>query len=157
MTVDELNARLVRWADDLETAATPGAKAPDTAARARAAIENGVTLYDSIVASDPIAFDNPLDVLEAAGWLTDVRALICDGVSTMIKPWSVATRVASGGITRVRKHIVRSGDTLQSIAATLLGDWREWARIADANSLDPAAPLTVGGELIIPEPDRKSA
>lgn len=46
-------------------------------------------------------------------------------------------------------YIVRSGDTLQSIAAKMLGDWKEWTRLAEVNGLTPGA-LTAGSTLRIP-------
>lgn len=46
-------------------------------------------------------------------------------------------------------YVVRSGDTLQAIAARFLGDWREWTRIADANELEPGQPAA-GTVLILP-------
>lgn len=51
---------------------------------------------------------------------------------------------------RERVHIVRAGETLQAIAAKLLGDWREWTRIAEANSLTPGA-VAAGTVLVIPD------
>lgn len=50
-----------------------------------------------------------------------------------------------------RRYIVGQGDTLQSIAQRLLGDWALWTQIVAANGLDPGATLAVGTELIIPE------
>ena len=47
------------------------------------------------------------------------------------------------------RHAVRSGETLQSIAAAYLGDWREWPRLAAANGL-AAGTVTPGTVLIIP-------
>lgn len=48
------------------------------------------------------------------------------------------------------RYAVRSGDTLQSIAARLLGSWQDWTRIVDANGLDPGATLSPGTVLTIP-------
>lgn len=53
------------------------------------------------------------------------------------------------GVRRV-VYVVRHGDTLQSIAAKHLGDWREYPRIVEANGLTPGA-LTPGTVLTIPE------
>lgn len=46
-------------------------------------------------------------------------------------------------------HVVRSGETLQTIAAKHLGDWREWPRIAALNKLAPGQPAS-GTVLTIP-------
>jgi nucleoid-associated protein YgaU len=45
--------------------------------------------------------------------------------------------------------VVRSGDTLQSLAARHLGDWAAWPRIAALNQL-PAGPLVTGAVLQLP-------
>lgn len=52
---------------------------------------------------------------------------------------------------RPQTYEVRSGETLQSIAAKTLGSWQEWHRLVTANGLDPAASLPAGTLLIIPE------
>ena len=49
-----------------------------------------------------------------------------------------------------RTYVVRSIDSLQSIARDYLGDWREWPRIAELNGLDPG-PLTAGMVLTLPD------
>lgn len=51
---------------------------------------------------------------------------------------------------RQRVHVVRSGETLQAIAAKYLGDWKEWHRIAAANDLEPGQ-VPSGTVLVIPE------
>jgi len=51
---------------------------------------------------------------------------------------------------RQRVRVVRSGDTWQSLAQELLGDWREWARLVEANGLDYDS-LDSGTVLVIPE------
>lgn len=51
---------------------------------------------------------------------------------------------------RRKVYVVRSGDTLQIIAARQLGDWQEWPRIVEANGIAPGT-LTVGTVLTIPE------
>lgn len=155
MNLDDFTIRLNAWASDLEASAAKNIDPPTGAALARTAIDNGIARYDDLADADPMAFTNPLDVMEAADWLTSTRGLICDGIASMMGPWVGYSRIAAGGAVQVRKHIVHSGDTLQSIAARLMGDWRHWPKIADTNNLDPASPLTVGAELVIPEPDRK--
>jgi nucleoid-associated protein YgaU len=59
----------------------------------------------------------------------------------------VATRLVSG--TTRSTVVVRSGDTLQTIAAREFGSWQEWPRLAAANGLTPGA-LVPGTTLIIP-------
>lgn len=50
---------------------------------------------------------------------------------------------------RLTRHVVRTGDTLQKIAAAYLGSWEEWPRIAALNRLEPGQPA-VGTVLQIP-------
>lgn len=70
---------------------------------------------------------------------------------------------ASGVLTRLEKalasladgdgrlvHVVRSGETLQTIAARYLGGWGEWWRLVAANNLSTAV-VEVGTKLVIPE------
>lgn len=54
---------------------------------------------------------------------------------------------------KARRHVVKSGDTLGSIAADKLGSARRWGEIFDLNRDDIADPdmLTVGVELRLPE------
>lgn len=62
----------------------------------------------------------------------------------------VATKVAEfidGSGHRI--HVVRSGETLQSIAAGELGDWRQWRTLAELNGLSPGVPAT-GTILVVP-------
>lgn len=47
-------------------------------------------------------------------------------------------------------HVVRLGETLQSIAATYLGSWSSWPAIAAANGLGTSQPA-VGAVLVIPQ------
>lgn len=48
-------------------------------------------------------------------------------------------------------HLVRSGETLSSIAADVYRDPRRWRTIATANNLDDPRRLTVGKTLLIPK------
>jgi len=48
-------------------------------------------------------------------------------------------------------HVVRSGETLQRIAARYLGSWQEWPRLLDANPSISADSLPSGTVLVIPE------
>jgi LysM repeat protein len=47
-------------------------------------------------------------------------------------------------------YTVRSGDTLQGIAAALYGDGNLWYKIAEANGLSAGAALSEGQSLILP-------
>jgi nucleoid-associated protein YgaU len=50
-------------------------------------------------------------------------------------------------------YVVKRGDTLASIAATLYGDPTEWRTIAEANRLDDPRRQQVGSVLTIPKKD----
>ncbi len=50
----------------------------------------------------------------------------------------------------VKEHIVRSGDTLSSIAAELYHDATKWRPIAEANNIDNPLVLEPGQVLIVP-------
>lgn len=61
----------------------------------------------------------------------------------------VARELAGGQ--RRRVIVSREGDTLQTIAARELGDWRDWPRLLAANpTLTPGA-LASGTTLVVPE------
>lgn len=47
-------------------------------------------------------------------------------------------------------YTTRAGDTLQSIAATYLGGWSQWPRLARANGIK-AGPVPAGTVLVIPQ------
>lgn len=51
---------------------------------------------------------------------------------------------------RRKTRVLRSGETLQAIAAQELGDWREWPRILEATGLE-AGSIPSGTVLVIPE------
>jgi nucleoid-associated protein YgaU len=61
---------------------------------------------------------------------------------------AIAADVALG--IRRQVYVVRAGETLQAIAARLLGDWREWPRLVEANGLAPGA-IAAGTVLLIPD------
>ena len=50
-----------------------------------------------------------------------------------------------------RQHVVRSGETLQQIAAVELGNWQDWPRLLEANPTITAGALASGTVLTIPE------
>jgi len=54
------------------------------------------------------------------------------------------------GIAGLRSHMVRDGDSLQSIAYAAYGDATLWRRIADANGIDDPTRLQRGTLLTIP-------
>lgn len=54
------------------------------------------------------------------------------------------------GIAGIRSHVVRDGDSLQSIAYSAYGDATTWRTIAEANGIDDPVRLRRGTELSLP-------
>lgn len=54
------------------------------------------------------------------------------------------------GIAGIRSHVVRDGDSLQSIAYAAYGDATTWRTIAEANGIDDPVRLRRGTELSLP-------
>lgn len=52
-----------------------------------------------------------------------------------------------------QEYTVVAGDTGAEISEQFYGDEDGWSAIAEANDIDPGAPLRVGEELEIPEPE----
>jgi hypothetical protein len=60
------------------------------------------------------------------------------------------TNPTSGGVAGRRTHVVRSGDTLQSIATTYYGKPGAWRPIAALNNIDDPTRVRPGRELYLP-------
>lgn len=58
------------------------------------------------------------------------------------------------GIAGLRTHVVRDGDSLQSIAYAMYGDPTRWRPIAEANGIDDPLALQRGRTLTVPRADR---
>jgi nucleoid-associated protein YgaU len=54
------------------------------------------------------------------------------------------------GIAGIQSHVVRDGDSLQSIAYAAYGDATAWRTIAEANGIDDPVRLRRGTELSLP-------
>lgn len=63
---------------------------------------------------------------------------------------AAAARASGVGGSVVHTYVVRSGDTLTSIAARLLGDASRWKDIADLNDIRDPHQITVGETIRIP-------
>jgi YD repeat-containing protein len=70
--------------------------------------------------------------------------------ATQITDYSYREIGASNPGGSVQNHVVRAGDTLQSIAAMYFGSPAYWYLVADANGLTGSEPLTAGTTLKIP-------
>lgn len=83
------------------------------------------------------------------GWQVDTVSKLRQLTDAALQSQAAVAQFRGGSQTTT--HEVRAGETLQSIAAARLGDWREWHRLVDANDLDPAEVLAPGTVLVIPE------
>lgn len=82
-------------------------------------------------------------------WRRGVRAALV-GLWLRVRAAGDVARELAGGQRR-RVIVSREGDTLQTIAARELGDWRDWPRLLAANpTLTPGA-LASGTTLVVPE------
>lgn len=98
--------------------------------------------------------DGAFSALAAGAWERSTRSALVS-LSLALRRLQTAADARVRAIPRgYRSHVVVSGDTFQSIARDLLGDWRLWPRIAEINGLDPAATLTAGVSLTIPSTGR---
>jgi hypothetical protein len=50
-----------------------------------------------------------------------------------------------------RRHVLRAGESLHSVAAAVYGDPTAWRRIAEANDIDDPTRIAVGRELLLPD------
>jgi Contractile injection system tube protein/LysM domain len=60
----------------------------------------------------------------------------------------------TSGISGLRRHVTREGDSLQSIAHAMYGDPTRWRAIAEANGIDDPLALPRGRALAVPRADR---
>jgi len=102
---------------------------------------------DGLDVDDLIIGTDAADTIRLWGWVAALRRALAAVARRAVEADTVAAALEAG-VDQVI-HVVRSGETLQSIAATYLGTWKAWTRIADANGLAPGQP-TAGTVLIIP-------
>lgn len=86
----------------------------------------------------------------AGAWERETRfGLVLGAVAARraLNASSARLRKADNGLAR---YVIVTGDTLQSIAAAKLGDWKLWVRIAELNNTDPSSPLAPGTVINLP-------
>ena len=92
-------------------------------------------------------------LISAALWERESRIMLVDVARGARRLVAALAALEPGGY-RQRVYAVRSGDTLQSIAAHEMGSWERWTQLLAANrSIDPSDPLMVGTTLIVPAPE----
>ncbi len=67
------------------------------------------------------------------------------------------TNPTSGAERSRRRHVLRRGETLQSVAFTRLGDAGAWRSVAELNGVDDPLRLPVGRELLLPDAPERGA
>ena len=110
------------------------------------------TLRDGVGAVDVASYqfgDDAADRLGLWGWQVDTVSRLISIADQALQAQAVVSQLREGS--RPSVYEVRSGETLQSIAQAVLGDWQEWTRLLEANGLDPAVVLQPGTVLVIPE------
>lgn len=104
---------------------------------------------DGAAVADGLAVATGENTLAIWLWERDTRHHLVALDGSLRRCGEVVDLLVSG---RTRKqHIVRSGETLQQIAAVELGDWREWPRLLEANPGVAPGALASGLVLTIPE------
>jgi hypothetical protein len=148
--VADVTATATAWADgslsDLAQVETlTGAQ------RARA-----VLLLGEVRSADVTTLTRPTDIMDAIRWREELGAQLIRLIGRLLSVADAAQIARGSMLTQRRGYSVRTGDTLQSIAHRHYGDWQKWALLAEANQINPAAELTPGMYLIIPEPDPRT-
>ena len=106
------------------------------------------TALDETPTADWLVYADPAVEMTVQTWERNLRrALVTLARVARLLAETVVVLVEGA---KHRTYVVRSIDSLQSIARDYLGDWREWPRIAELNGLDPG-PLTAGMVLTLPD------
>ena len=102
---------------------------------------------DATDVEDFLLYDDGAVLIRLWAWERAVRNALIVLAPKVRAAETVAVRLVAGSTREV--YVSKSGDTLQSIAAKFLGNWREWPKIADANGITAGA-LASGTRLVIP-------
>lgn len=159
------------WSDLFELVTSYLEDARAASSRFRAALESGVPTSQQLqricadregLAEDAWAIRDVLDTTAAADWqlypdparlLALWRAERASRVglvrseAALRAACAVADELREGDVQT--EHVVRAGETYQSIAQLHYGDHRAWRRLRQANRISPSA-LTAGTVLVIP-------
>lgn len=120
-----------------------------TAARARVKLLRTEVLSVDVATS----FTEPVDIMAMLAWQADVSMELGRLEGLLVAAGVNLTLSRGSALAQITRHAVREGDTLQSIAARYHGTWETWYVIADANGINPAMELPIGGILYIPPVD----
>lgn len=89
------------------------------------------------------------DTWQLLRWEREVRHQLGRLGYQLRRLWETLEKLEQGA--KKRLYVVRSGDTLQSIAGRLLGSWEEWPRLLEANPGVAPGAVASGTALVIPE------
>lgn len=150
-----LQASAVTAMDLAAAALTVGTPSASQLGQAMAAITSAQTAIRAVRAdldgtdvTTCQVYDDAAVTLDLWRWERGVRASLSTLESALHAAGANLGELLSG--IRETLHTVRTGETLQSIAAVYLGSWSEWPRISAANGLK-AGPVAVGTVLVIPQ------
>lgn len=116
------------------------------AIRDRVAVVRGS--LDSTAPEDWEVYEDPEVRVAVLTWERGLRKALVALIGQAGRLDTALDELLSGS--QRRTHVVRSGDSLQSLAGRYLGSWEEWRRIAELNGLAPGA-LEAGQVLFLPD------
>lgn len=103
---------------------------------------------DSYDVTDALLYQSGADSIRLWRWERRLRRSLVGLEGRMRRTLEQVVELAEGRPSRL--YAVKSGDTLQTIAARQLGDWTRWRELATINGLD-AGPVTPGIVIVLPD------
>lgn len=104
---------------------------------------------DALRMSEQMVFEDGANLATLWKWERGLRDSLVTFALSVQDALTITTNLERGQDEQV--YVSRSGDTLQRIAATTLGDWREWPRLLEANPGLTPGELSSGTVLTIPK------
>ncbi|MEO9139546.1 MAG: LysM peptidoglycan-binding domain-containing protein [Jatrophihabitans sp.] len=105
-------------------------------------------MYDAMITSVTVNYERftPMGI--------PIRAKVTLNLQQVVSDWAdLPTNPTSGGLAGRRSHVVRDGDSLQSIANHHYGTPGAWRRVAAMNRIDNPSRLRPGTRVYLPNPD----
>lgn len=149
-TVDGIVAELEVLEGQVYAAVIDADDAPELLAKVRELLAEVGTYIEDLEDTDELTLAVIVDASNSLAlwrWRTSQRTLMIDFLSQVVEMERLLLTIVSG--IEERLVVVRQGETLQSIAARELGDWREWRRLLDRNpglspvSIDPGTTIVI--------------
>jgi len=104
---------------------------------------------DQVDGEDQIRGTHPDQLVQAWKAERETRRQLVKLAGALLDLAEAVDRITDGDAREV--YVSRQGDTLQRIAARLLGDWRAWTDLLEANPDLSPGPLASGTLVVIPE------